>query len=158
MKHSNEPDEHQNDWPHYVDPNKTTSAVDGFICEQGVAYAGKHWFLDLWGATHLDNLQHIERTLQAAVLASQSTLLHLHLHHFTPNGGVSGVAILAESHISIHTWPERAYAAVDIFMCGNTLPEKAVEKIEAALCPSQMDISRHRRGVVMPQLTPNNPE
>jgi S-adenosylmethionine decarboxylase proenzyme len=45
-----------------------------------------------------------------------ATLLHIHLHHFEPNGGVSGVAVLAESHISIHSWPKRGYAALDIFM------------------------------------------
>jgi S-adenosylmethionine decarboxylase len=49
--------------------------------------------------------------------AAQATLLHIHVHHFQPNG-ISGVAVLAESHISIHTWPEVGYAAMDVFMCG----------------------------------------
>jgi S-adenosylmethionine decarboxylase len=54
-------------------------------------------------------------------------LLHIYLHHFTPNDGVTGVAVLAESHISVHTWPEIDFAAFDIFMCGNTEPELAIE-------------------------------
>ena len=51
------------------------------------------------------------------IRAAGATLLHIHLHHFTPNNGVSGVAVLAESHISVHTWPESGFAAFDVFMC-----------------------------------------
>jgi len=61
----------------------------------------------------------MEATLREAVLQAGATLLHIHLHHFTPNGGISGVAVLAESHISVHTWPERNFAAFDVFMCGD---------------------------------------
>jgi S-adenosylmethionine decarboxylase len=78
----------------------------------------------------------------------QATLLHIHLHHFTPNGGISGVAVLAESHISVHTWPERSFAAFDIFMCGNARPEEAVPVLKRAFLPTTMRISEQLRGVV----------
>ena len=63
-------------------------------------------------------------------MAAKATLLHIHLHHFSEGGGISGVAVLAESHISVHTWPERAFAAFDIFMCGNTEPHRAMRVLE----------------------------
>jgi S-adenosylmethionine decarboxylase len=63
----------------------------------------------------LDDIDLIETTLRRCVDAAGATLLHIHLHHFQPNG-VSGVAVLAVSHISIHTWPEVGYAALDLFM------------------------------------------
>ena len=132
-------------WPHFIDP---TLDKDGFICEQGNYYAGNHWLLDLWGASHLDNIEYIEQAMNEAVNVSGATLLHLHLHHFTPNGGVSGVAVLAESHISIHTWPERDYIAADIFMCGETHPELAAKVFEKAFSPTKMDITRNRRGEI----------
>lgn len=126
------------------------TVVDGFINEDGHFYAGKHWLLDLWGASKLDDIQYIEQSLRQAVEASGATLLHLHLHHFTPNGGVSGVAVLAESHISIHTWPERAYIAADIFMCGDTQPALAAKVMETAFSPERVEITQHRRGEVKP--------
>ena len=79
---------------------------DYFIERDGHRYAGTHLIIDLFGAKRLDDLKHIKETLKRCVEVAGATLLHIHLHHFTPNGGVSGVAVLAESHISIHSWPE----------------------------------------------------
>jgi S-adenosylmethionine decarboxylase len=78
--------------------------------------------------------------------AAGATLLHIHLHHFTPNGGVSGVAVLAESHISIHSWPERAYAALDVFMCGDAEPQETVPILKRAFKPSTVRVSEFLRG------------
>jgi S-adenosylmethionine decarboxylase len=78
---------------------------------------GVHLIIDLFGATRLNEVGHVEETLRSSVKAAGATLLHIYLHRFEPNG-VSGVAVLAESHISIHTWPEVGYAAIDVFMCG----------------------------------------
>lgn len=90
-------------------------------------FAGTHLILDLWDARKLSDSEIVETGLRQAAEEAGATLLNLDLHCFTPNGGITGVAILAESHISIHTWPERAYAAVDVFMCGDAEPYKAVE-------------------------------
>jgi S-adenosylmethionine decarboxylase len=95
---------------------------DHFIERDGLRYAGIHLIIDLRDADHLSDIGVIEMALRRSVGAAGATLLHLHLHRFSPNGGVSGVAVLAESHISIHTWPERGYAAVDVFMCGASEP------------------------------------
>src|SRR5262249_23318295 len=91
---------------------------DHFITREGLTYAGQHLIVDMWDGQGFDDKEFIEQTFRQAVEAAKATLLHIHLHGFSGGGGVSGVAVLAESHISIHTWPERGYAAVDIFMCG----------------------------------------
>jgi len=123
-------------------------APDHFVERDGMTFAGTHLILDLWGASRLDDIDHIETALREAVDASGATLLHIHLHHFTPNGGVSGVAVLAESHISIHTWPERDYAALDVFMCGDAEPHKTIPVLKRAFQPYSVQIGDHRRGVV----------
>jgi S-adenosylmethionine decarboxylase len=120
--------------------------MDHFIVRDGVAYAGMHLIVDLWGASRLDDIDHIEATLREAVEEAGATLLHIHLHHFTPNGGVSGVAVLAESHISIHTWPERDYAALDVFMCGDSEPERAIPVLDRAFKPNCIEVGEHLRG------------
>ncbi len=137
----------QQNWQHYVDNDKQAQD-DLFIVQDGQTFAGRHLIIDLWECQQLDNLSFIEQTLRDAADIAGATLLHIHLHHFTPNGGVSGVAVLAESHISIHTWPERGYAALDIFMCGDTQPEKAVELLKQRFQPQRADINTHLRGIV----------
>ncbi len=119
---------------------------DYFIVRDGVKYAGTHLIIDLLGAERLDDLKHIEQTLRDCVDAAGATLLHIHLHHFTPNGGVSGVAVLAESHISIHSWPECGYAALDVFMCGAAEPERTVEVLREAFRPTRLVVGEHLRG------------
>lgn len=75
-----------------------------------------------------------------------ASLLHIHLHHFTPNGGISGVAVLAESHISIHSWPEKQYAALDVFMCGSCQPDKSLTVLQKAFEPDRIYINEQMRG------------
>lgn len=141
-----------NQWPSFIDKallekSSSDSSQDLFIEKDGMSFAGTHIILDCWEAKHLDNIKLIEKALRKAVTASGATLLHIHLHHFTPNGGVSGVAVLAESHISIHTWPERDFAALDIFMCGETQPEKAIQVFEKAFETKKITVSKHYRGM-----------
>lgn len=119
---------------------------DHFIEKDGVLCAGSHLIVDLFDAERLDDLEYIESTLLDCVKAAGATLLHIHLHPFEPNGGVSGVVVLAESHISIHSWPERAYAALDIFMCGDAKPERCVDVLEAAFRPGRIEVKELLRG------------
>ncbi|HYD30106.1 MAG TPA: adenosylmethionine decarboxylase [Azospirillaceae bacterium] len=121
---------------------------DYFISRNGKVFAGTHLIIDLWGAECLDDLGHVEKTLVEAIEEAGATLLHIHLHHFTPNGGISGVAVLAESHVSIHTWPEKGYAALDVFMCGLAQPMKAVPVLKRAFKPSKTDVGEILRGEV----------
>jgi S-adenosylmethionine decarboxylase len=119
---------------------------DHFVVRNGIACAGAHLIVDLYQANRLDDLDHIEDTLRRCVNAAGATLLHIHLHHFEPNGGISGVAVLAESHISIHSWPERAYAALDIFMCGSANPDACVPVLREAFNPKKIAVSELLRG------------
>jgi len=121
---------------------------DHFIIRDGKEFAGIHLILDLWDATGLDDLQRMENAMREAVEVSGATLLHIHLHHFTPSNGISGVAVLAESHISVHTWPERDFAAFDIFMCGDAKPEMAIPVLKQYFSPGRMIITEQLRGIV----------
>jgi len=122
---------------------------DHFVRRENLEFAGTHLILDLWGASHLDDLELMECKLRESVEVAGATLLHIHLHHFTPNGGISGVAVLAESHISVHTWPERGYAAFDVFMCGDAEPEKTIPVLKQAFKPTQLNVTEHLRGMVI---------
>jgi S-adenosylmethionine decarboxylase len=122
--------------------------ADHFITRDGVTFAGSHLIIDLWEAKGLDDKDRIEQAMKDAVEAAGATLLHIHLHTFTPSGGISGVAVLAESHISVHTWPERGYAAFDVFMCGDAEPRKALKVLEAAFAPKRVVVGIHKRGVL----------
>lgn len=121
---------------------------DYFIEKDGYRYAGGHLLLDLWGARNLTDPGRVEAALCDAARASGATILHAHMHQFGEGGGVSGVVVLAESHISIHTWPERDFAAVDIFMCGACDPHLAVPVLREVFSPTSVEISEHRRGLV----------
>ena len=104
---------------------------DYFVEKDGVKFAGTHLLLDLWGAHNLTDPAAIDRALRDAAEAANATILHSHFHHFGPDGGVSGVLVLAESHISIHTWPERDFAAVDVFMCGACDPRLSIPVLQS---------------------------
>lgn len=119
---------------------------DFFVERNGARYAGTHLLIDLWGAERLDDIEFVRRTLVDCVEAAGASLLHIHLHHFTPNQGVSGVAVLAESHISIHSWPETGYAALDVFMCGDAEPHKAVEVLRRNFKPATVSVEEVMRG------------
>ena len=119
---------------------------DFFIERDGVRYAGNHLIIDLFGARKLDNIGHIERTLKQCIEVAGASLLHIHLHHFEPNGGVSGVAVLSESHISIHSWPEADYAALDVFMCGDARPELCIDVLKDAFEADSVVVKTHQRG------------
>jgi S-adenosylmethionine decarboxylase len=119
--------------------------VDHFATRNGVRCAGVHLIVDLHGAKRLNDIAHIETTLRRCVDAAQATLLHMHLHHFQPSG-VSGVAVLAESHISIHTWPEIGYAALDVFMCGSADPDKCIPVLREAFSAKRVGVNELLRG------------
>lgn len=121
---------------------------DYFVERNGVLFAGTHLLIEMWGARHLDDPEYIETALCDAALAAGATILHTHTHRFSPYGGVSGVVVLAESHISIHTWPERGYVALDVFMCGECDPYKAIPVLRKAFEPENIQLAEHKRGLV----------
>ncbi|WP_152544553.1 adenosylmethionine decarboxylase [Actibacterium mucosum] len=106
---------------------------------------GLHVLADFHGCTALDDLGRIEAALVAAANAAGATVLECSFHHFGGAGGVTGVVLLAESHISIHTWPESGFAAIDIFMCGTAQPLKALQVLRDGLQPKREQITEVAR-------------
>ncbi len=141
-------------WPNYSEPEQKQQktigmfdqSADHFVERNGLKFAGTHLIIDLWGAKNVDDIALMERAMREAVQVAGATLLHIHLHHFTPNNGISGVAVLAESHISVHTWPERGFAAFDIFMCGDAKPHKAIKVLRKHFAPTQIVVNEQMRG------------
>jgi S-adenosylmethionine decarboxylase len=107
---------------------------------------GWHFFLDMHGAMHLQDAAALEAAMRTAAAAAGARVLSAHLHTFPERGGVTGVLLLAESHISVHTWPELDYAALDIFMCGSADIEAAARALELALAPTSCRVTRTARG------------
>ncbi|MDL2354298.1 MAG: adenosylmethionine decarboxylase [Pseudomonadota bacterium] len=114
--------------------------------------AGIHLLADLHGidAARLVSCEALDALLRAGAAAAGATILHSHFHSFGPGHGVTGVVMLAESHISIHTWPEFGFAAADIFMCGDAAPQLALDVIERALAPSARSVQTISRGAAGP--------
>jgi S-adenosylmethionine decarboxylase len=128
--------------------HRSDADKDYFVERDGMKFAGMHLLVDLWDASNLNDPGRIDAILREAALAAKATILHSHFHHFEPGGGVSGVLVLAESHISIHTWPERDFAAIDIFMCGACDPYLSLPVLEREFAPRRLDVSEQRRGRV----------
>lgn len=137
----------------YVDdaaaqPGRPPDQLAHYAVRNGILCAGTHLLLDFYDATRLDELSYMDEALRTAVAEAGATLLELSLHHFTPYGGISGVAVLAESHLSVHTWPETGYAAFDAFMCGTAEPRKAGETLKRFFSPSRVILTEHLRGAI----------
>ena len=108
---------------------------------------GTHLLADLSGiaAPRLRDCDALEHLLRAAASTAGAQVLHSHFHSFGAGMGVTGVVLLAESHISIHTWPECGFAAVDIFMCGAARPQLALDAIKDALQAPHCQLQSVRR-------------
>jgi S-adenosylmethionine decarboxylase len=108
---------------------------------------GSHLLADFSGIVpeRLTSCERIEALLRAAAEAAGAQILHSHFHAFGPGLGVTGVVLLAESHMSIHTWPEQAFAAVDIFMCGSAAPQRALAVLRNALAPVHCSVRTVQR-------------
>ena len=111
---------------------------------------GKHLLLELNGCDFklLNDIGFIKEIMLAAAKESGATVLGESFHQFSPQG-VSGVIIIAESHLTMHTWPEHGYAGADIFTCGTRVkPEKAAEVLVARLKPQTHSIVLMDRGII----------
>jgi S-adenosylmethionine decarboxylase len=110
---------------------------------------GSHYILDLCSCDNylLNDVDHIMVSLREAIVQSNATLLEELKYEFTPQG-VTVICLLSESHISIHTWPEKEYAAVDIFTCGDhTNPDKACDFMIDALKSKKPTMTIIKRGI-----------
>ena len=114
----------------------------------GAGVVGHHVLADLYGIARdlLRDGAALENVLRAAAEGAGARVLAGHFHSFGAGDGVTGVVLLAESHISIHTWPEYEFAAVDIFMCGAADPARALGVLVQALAPTRREVRTEARG------------
>ncbi|MFH1449902.1 MAG: adenosylmethionine decarboxylase [bacterium] len=111
---------------------------------------GRHLLVEIFNCSHdiLNDEERIREILIEAANVSGTTVLSISLKKFEPQG-VSGVVVIAESHISIHTWPEYRYAACDIFTCGDKVwPEKGAEYLIKELKAGNSSVVEVKRGII----------
>ncbi len=101
--------------------------------------AGRHLLVECFGALAACNAADLEALLRRAAAAGGANVLSCHMHGFGGEG-VTGVALLAESHITVHTWPERGYAAFDVFLCGGCDADRAAAVIVEAAPDAQAQV------------------
>ncbi len=116
--------------------------------ELNMSALGTHTLIELWGCNQaINDVETIRTALVRAVDAASATLIELHVHQFSPQG-VTGVAILAESHMSLHSWPEHDYLAADFFTCGTTCqPENVLAVFNELFEPDDVEVKTIPRGV-----------
>ena len=109
---------------------------------------GLHLLADFYGVDEvvLSDGVLLQSALKEAATASGATVIASHFHHFGPQMGVTGVLLLRESHISIHTWPETGLAVIDIFMCGHAQPKHALAALQQKLQPARIVQQSIKRG------------
>ncbi|MBT4921577.1 MAG: adenosylmethionine decarboxylase [Rickettsiales bacterium] len=107
---------------------------------------GKHVLLDFWGAKKITDLDFVQKTLIEVATECKATILDTKMHSFGEGVGITGVIILAESHISIHTWPEIDFCAIDVFMCGECDAVNAIEPLKRLFNPDKVIVQQYRRG------------
>ena len=110
---------------------------------------GKHIILELYDcpAGALNDIVQVQATMRAAAEATGATVVTANFHHFSP-WGISGVVIIQESHLTIHTWPEHGYAAIDIFTCGEIDLFAGVAYLEKHLHASKKEVKLLKRGKI----------
>lgn len=114
---------------------------------------GRHILAEYYGCdiNILNDLELLEQSMRQAVLRSSATIIDSTFHQFNPHG-VSGVIVIAESHMAIHTWPEYGYAAVDFFTCGDRVdPWKAFDFMNEILKAARNTTRELKRGILEPE-------
>jgi S-adenosylmethionine decarboxylase len=110
---------------------------------------GEHFILEFYGcnSTLLDDLESLKTKFRFSIESTGATVLNVYFHKFSPQG-VTGVIALAESHASIHTWPDLGYASIDVYTCGDRVfPTKAAELLVIELSPQDYSILKLDRGL-----------
>ena len=105
---------------------------------------GSQVVLDLYDCepTHLDDLPWVKQTLESAARAAGATIVETIFHKFAP-WGISGVVVIAESHLAIHIWPEKRYAAIDVFTCGESVRTDVATAFLARAFGSKRSVNRN---------------
>ncbi|XOB41367.1 MAG: adenosylmethionine decarboxylase [Candidatus Nealsonbacteria bacterium] len=111
-------------------------------------HAGIHLIADFWHGKRIEDPKELKKILIGAVKAANNTPLKISIHKFSPQG-ITGVVLLAESHISIHSWPEYNYVAIDVFTCGDkSTSNKALDYLKKKFQPKKVKIKKIKRGAI----------
>jgi S-adenosylmethionine decarboxylase len=117
---------------------------------------GRQLLAEFYGCDpeRLSDPEFVARAMLKAARESGATIVTHSFHHFAPLG-VSGVVIISESHLAIHTWPEHGFAAADYFTCGSRIAmEKGIELLRETLGAQSVEIQTLERGMITPSATP----
>lgn len=110
-------------------------------------YVGIHLIAEFWNGKIIEDSKEIEKILIESAKKSNNTPLKVSIHKFSPQG-ITGVILLSESHLAIHTWPQWNYVAIDIFTCGKrTFPKKALDYLKKKFQPKKIQILEIKRGI-----------
>ena len=125
-----------------------------FIREANEIYVGNHLIVDLWGVTNHTCHTSILNCFASACEDAGATVLFKHCHNFGEGCGTTGVIVLSESHLSWHAYPEVHMLALDVFMCGQAHPDRALPRIKDFWNPKLIERHHMRRGQVTPAKLP----
>jgi len=125
---------------------KTKRSVGKIGSKNQINYAGVHLIAEFWGSRIIENPNKIEKILREAAKRGGNAPLKVTIHKFLPQG-MTGVILLAESHIALHSWPEFNYLAVDIFTCGKkSFPHEALGYLKESFKPKRVETKVIKRG------------
>ncbi|MDI6591752.1 MAG: adenosylmethionine decarboxylase [Patescibacteria group bacterium] len=125
---------------------KTKRSIQWIITKKNSKYSGIHLIADFWYGKIIEDPNKIKKILIKAVKEANNTPLKVAIHKFNPQG-ITGVILLAESHIALHSWPEFNYLAIDIYTCGDkTTPKKALDYLKKEFQPKKIEIKEIKRG------------
>lgn len=126
--------------------NKTKRSVKWIPTIKKSQYAGIHLIADFWYGRIIEDPKELKKILLRAAKEAKNTPLELVIHQFSPQG-ITGVVLLAESHIAVHSWPELNYLGIDIFTCGSkTFPYKAFNYFKKIYQPKKVKVREIKRG------------
>jgi S-adenosylmethionine decarboxylase proenzyme len=128
---------------------KTKRSIQWVIENRKRKYSGIHLIAEFWYGKNIEDPKKIKEILIGAVKEANNTPLKVAIHKFQPQG-ITGIVLLAESHIALHTWPEFNYTAIDIYTCGDKAnPEKALKYLKQELQPKKVEIKKLKRGRII---------
>ncbi len=116
--------------------------------EDSLEHLGTHLIAEFWGGKDITDPKEFEKILLKAAVLAKTQPLKVFIHEFSPQG-MTGVVVLAESHITFHSWPEMEYLALDVFTCGKEAdPYKALDHLKKRLKPERFEVTEIKRGII----------
>jgi len=128
---------------------KTKRSIQWVIGKRKQKYAGIHLIVEFWNGKIIEDPKKIKQILIEAAKRAKNIPLEVSIHKFSPQG-LTGVVLLQESHIALHSWPEINYLAIDIFTCGEkSMSYKALAYLKKIFKPKRVKIQKIKRGIIV---------